>query len=407
MNQSLHHLAKLYRTSAAGKSPGASRDFTIDYESFLRRAHAADGDARELAERELAAATGKHLHIDRHPKSHLPTVIRLARDGGEAWLFARIGEPSPTEERENLSACFLAAATRDIPEKWRDAWKNWCATLATSALNGTTVQPFRRGDPEGNAALLQAITGVLHWRGPSLIRYASAAITGNSKQLQFLEPRILAALAAVTGHATLEAFGIHPKPRFVTLHGPLILSYPSATLDCATFPAPVSLAGPNLAKATAITTNARLCLTVENEDTFHALAADAPEGVLFILTSYAGSAVRTLLSALPENLPIHHFGDADPAGSDILRDLREKTGRDIQPLPVEYPSPPAAPVTPFSATDQRMLRTLLATELPEAMRAHVEALQKAGGLHAFEQEHIPIADVIQAIRSILPAPPEA
>lgn len=81
-------------------------------------------------------------------------------------------------------------------------------------------------------------------------------------------------LDSVPGQPTLEAFGIHPKPRFVTLHGPLNLIYESTTLDCAAFPAPISLAEPNLAKATAITTTSRLCLTVENEDTFHSFEQD-------------------------------------------------------------------------------------------------------------------------------------
>ena len=407
MNPTLHHLARRYRASAAGKSPGATRDFTVDYESFLRRAGAEDGDARELAERELAAAatgSGGLLKIDRHPRSRIPTVIRLARDGGEAWLFARLRQSSPTEERQALAAFFQQAAAADVPARWRACWQSWCTALAASAINGDTVQPFHRDDPEGNASLLKAVTGVLNWQGPSLVRYASASITGDSKQLQALEPRILTALAAITGHSTLEAFGIHPKPRFVTLHGPLTLVYPSARLDLGAFPSAVSLTEPNLARATAVTTTARLCLTVENEDTFHALAAAHPPGVLLVLTSYAGSAVRTLLKALPDALPMFHFGDADPSGSDILRDLREKSARDIQPLPVRHFSPPGVVTRfrPFSPADQRLLGRLFDSNLPEGARAQLAAIKRAGGLQSHEQEHIPVSVVLQAIEQILP-----
>ncbi len=398
----LRYLAGIYRGSAAGRMAGVARDFTIDYESFLRRIDAADGDARELAERELAMAareSGGCLQIDRQRKSHQPTVIRLSRDGGESWLFGEIGECAPTEERRILADQFRSAAACEVPERWRDGWESWCLALAGHARDGGGVQPFRRGDPEGNAMLLRAIVGVLNWDTPGLVRYASAAITGDSKQLQALEPRLLTALAAITGRTTLAAFGIHSKPRFVTIHGPLTLVYPSATLDCGVMPAPLSLAEPNIVRATGCTTGARLCLIVENEDTFHALAAASPPDVLLLLSSYAGSAVRALLAALPQSLRILHFGDADPAGSDILRDLREKSGRDIRPLPVGYPCDASATAAsrPLTAAEKRMLRTLLACDLPDDTRSHLESLQASGRLRAHEQEHIPIPVVLAAI----------
>lgn len=404
MTDILQHLANSFRASAAGKAPGRGRDFTIDYESFLRRAGCHDGDARELAERDLAAAAGASggmLGIDRHPRSHLPTVIRLARDGGEAWLFTTIGQPSPSLLRRELADFFEQAAGCEMPVQWRQPWQAWCGALAESALGGRGVQPFRRNDPEGNRALLSAITGVLNWRGPSLVRYASAAITGDSKQLQALEGRVLMALQAVTGRSSLEDFGIFQKPRFVTIHGPLTLTYADGTVDCGALPGPVALAGPNISRATAVTTSARLCLTVENEDTFHALAAAAPAGVLLVLTSYAGSATRALLASLPLDLRWFHFGDADPAGSDILRDLREKSGRKIEALPVTFPpAPKGAELRPFTATHRRMLRDLMASDLPESARACLEALDAAGGLRAYEQELIPIPEVLAAIESV-------
>jgi hypothetical protein len=42
-----------------------------------------------------------------------------------------------------------------------------------------------------------------------------------------------------------------------------------------------------------------------------------------------------LLKALPDGLEWWHFGDSDPAGFEILRVLREKTGRDFRPLHME------------------------------------------------------------------------
>lgn len=51
----------LFQTLAAlyGKSALRKRDFTIDYEKFLKLAAADDGDARELAEKYLRLAASE------------------------------------------------------------------------------------------------------------------------------------------------------------------------------------------------------------------------------------------------------------------------------------------------------------------------------------------------------------
>ena len=114
MNDSIHALAAIYRQSSPAKS-GALKDYTLDWEKFLRAAGLHDGDAREQAERELLAAeriSGGMMVIDRHPRTGAKQVIRLKRDGGEAWLFAAVGESSPTEERESTSVRCSGAGSR-------------------------------------------------------------------------------------------------------------------------------------------------------------------------------------------------------------------------------------------------------------------------------------------------------
>jgi hypothetical protein len=44
---------------------------------------------------------------------------------------------------------------------------------------------------------------------------------------------------------------------------------------------------------------------------------------------------------LPAALECHHFGDSDEAGFEILRDLRDRSGRDLQPLHMERGRVPA------------------------------------------------------------------
>jgi hypothetical protein len=397
---SLEHLARCFSQSNHARKE-STRDFIIDYEKFLRSCDLHDGDAREVAERELAVASagsGGLLRIDRHRRSGLPEKIRLAREGGEAWLFAQINAAPPTEQRTQLQQFFLEVSDHAVPAHFQDVWSAWARQLAEQALLGGSVQPFRRDDAVGNRQLEQALRGVLHWNTPALIRYASAAICGDSKQLQRLEPRLLTALAAITGEESLDAFGIMPKPRLVTFHGPLRWEWHGQWCDFSALHGPVSLAETNLSPHMQLTSSARVVLSVENEDTFHELAASNP-GVLLVQTSYAGAAVRKFLRLLPQDLRFYHFGDRDAAGADILRDLREKSARDIQPLMVEEATGIARRA--LRQYDEETLKRLLSRDLPEALRRDVCDLLENGVPSDFEQESIAIPAVWQALRDAM------
>jgi len=94
------------------------------------------------------------------------------------------------------------------------------------------------------------------------------------------------------------------------------------------------LAQEDIQRASEIATTARRCLTVENETSFHELAK-LRSGELLVQTSYPGSGTLALMRRLPVTMEFWHFGDSDEAGFDILRVLRDKSGRDIQPLHME------------------------------------------------------------------------
>jgi hypothetical protein len=397
MTHTLQTLAELFRKSAAG-GRGAARDFTIDYEKFLRAANAADGDEREFAERDLLSGERESkglLSIDRAPRSGIPTRIRLARDGGEAWLFTCLGTATPAGQREALAAFFRQAATWKVPEKWSKSWQQWHRSLAARALGGESIQPFHRGDSAGNADFVRTLAGVLNWQGESLIRYASAVICGDSKRLQALESRLLAALVEITGATSLDSFGILHKPRTVMFHGPLALHYANRIVDFTVLPGVVSLSETNLTEATKVTTTTQGCLTVENEDVFLELAKRNP-GVLLVHTSFPGSAVRRLFGLLDPAIECHHFGDSDPAGFDILRDLREKTGRFIRPMFMDpRPGPGHPPLSPMEIqTLQRLIESPLLADLHPVLQDYLAAGTKG----EFEQESVPIALVLEAIR---------
>jgi hypothetical protein len=398
MNAALHALALIYRNSAAARS-GVVKDYTLDWEIFLRQTGSDDGDARELAEQELLAAeraSGGLFVIDRHPRTQAEEVLRLKRDGGEAWLFGSTGLTSPAEERARMAELFGQAKATRIPETHAAGWSAWCEILAAYALSGGSVAPFRREDPSGNSALLGALEGVLNWQGESLIRYASAVICRDSKALEILRPRLLVALRGITEHeeVALEDFGIFDKPRSVLVHGPLELEFAEARVDFGLLSGPVAISAIDLAGARSLECRAPRCVTVENESVFLELAK-RETGALLVQTSFVGSATRLLFERLPSVLACHHFGDSDPAGFDVLRDLREKTGRNFLPLMMRFRDRADAPG--LTEEERKVIARLLGSEVLADVHAELRAILAAGTKGAFEQEEVPLDEVVNEI----------
>lgn len=365
-----------------------ARDYTLEWEKFLRTAGWDDGDAREVAERELLAAeraSGGMLVIDRDARTGAKGVIRLKRDGGEAWLFAAVGEASPAEEREALGGFFERAAGTAVP--CAEAWQSWCARLAARAREGSSVAPFKRDDPAGNHALLEALAGVLNWKEESLVRYASTVICRDSKALEQLRPRLLAMMRELTGRedASLEDHGISDKPRSVTIHGPLVLELAAGRIDFGVLEGPVSVSAVDLAAASSVESRARLCLTVENESVFLELAKRRT-GLLLVQTSFPGAATRLLFGRLPEDLECGHFGDSDPAGFDVLRDLREKTGRAFRPVAMRFRPMEGAPV--LTEDERKVIARLLDSDTVADVHGELRAMLEAGTKGDFEQESL-------------------
>ena len=96
----------------------------------------------------------------------------------------------------------------------------------------------------------------------------------------------------------------------------------------------VDFCSTDIARAESLVTTARRCLTVENETSFHELAK-LQSGELLVHTSYPGAGTLTLLRRLPAEIECWHFGDSDEAGFEILRVLREQSGRDFQPFQMQ------------------------------------------------------------------------
>lgn len=379
-----------YRASTAGRTGVSSGDFTLDYMKLLKAAGAESAAARSAAEERLRAAASQslgRLKLDTHSRDErMIHLVRLSREGGEEWLFHHLRESSPSNERRKLANLFESSAAALVPHH-QEAWTHWCQKLAQRALEGGSVAPFARDDLQENSELLTVIPRVLGWQGESLIRFASCTICGSSKRLEELRPRLELALQQITsgGISSLEDLGLMEKSRLVHLCGPLLLELPDGMLNLGLLHAPVSISETDIRRATAIRCEASRVLMVENETTFLELAKLRGD-TLLIQTSYPGRAVLALLARLPTELPVHHFGDSDPAGFDILRDLRARSGRSIHSLHMHHR--PRSDSAPLQSSDHLIIERLLADPGMTDCHAELRAMQNAGVKGSFEQESL-------------------
>ena len=386
MSPILLALAERYRSSKAGRE-GSAVDFLTDFRELLKSAGSHDGDERVRASEDLRRAvleSGGLVALDLHPRDQ--TIIHRVRlrPEGESWLYQKIGQTSPSMARKELAGFFKKRSLDRVPHP---RWRPWLETLSAMALAGKSVQPFERDDPALNMELLRVTSAILAWPEESLIRYAGAVICRDSKRLEVLQPRLRQALQAITGdwETNLESFQILQVPRSVLIHGPLVLHLLGGTIDFGLLTGPVSVSGTDLKLAREIRSAAPACLTVENESVFRELAKRNP-GILLVQTSFPGAATRYLLERLPGGMAFYHFGDSDPAGFEILRDLRKKTGRAFQPVGMDFrPNPDSAPLTEGERkTTERLLESPSLAEVHTVLRAILESGTKGD----FEQESL-------------------
>ena len=371
----LRVLAARYRASKAGRTGASAGDFTLDYKELRQiGGTAAQIEAEELLRR-AAAGSGGLLQLETHPRdASLIHLIRLLRDGGEEWLFRQLGEPSPTHERTILAALFDSFLGSNLPEAW-------LANLSHQARTGGSIEPFKRDDLEGNRELLTVLSRVLDWKGESLIRFASCVICSDSKKLERLQSRLEAALRQINGK-TLEDLGLLEKPRQVLLHGPLRLD----GLDLASLRGAVTISETDIHQAQSVTCSAIRILTIENETTFLELVKLNRGDTLLIQTSYPNRAFPSLLTRLPSDVPCFHFGDTDPAGFDILSNIRERTGRPFQPLHMRFRPRDDAPA--LTAEETKVLARLLADPSMTDCYSELHAMREAENRGDFEQESL-------------------
>lgn len=374
----LKAFAARYRESQAGRTGISVSDFTLDYHKLLKAADATSAETRLLAEEHLRRAASQsqgHLVLETHPRDEkLILLVRLKRDGGEDWLFKFLGEASPAQERTALALLFESFRGSSLPDPW-------LMNLSHQSLIGGSIEPFKRDDLVGNRELLTVLSRVLDWKGESLLRFASCVICRDSKRLEKLQSRLETALRQINGQ-TLEDLGLIEKPRQVLLHGPLRLD----GLDLASLRGAVTVSETDIRQAQSVACTATRILTIENETTFLELVKLNHGDTLLIQTSYPNRALVSLLARVSTDLPCFHFGDTDPAGFDILRSLREKTGRPFLPLHMRFRPRDDAPA--LIAEEAKILTRLLADPRMTDCHTALHAMREAGNKGDFEQESL-------------------
>lgn len=387
----LRALADGYARTRAARTGSGKRDYFIDYEDLLSAAASARGEARLCAERDLAAAERDGLlEIQRHRRTRLPLKVRFFLSQ-EDRLFARLGRTPPGAKRGELACLFEEAGNSTVPEIWTEGWRSFCHQMAEAARTGQSLTPLARERPDETAEILGLLPRLLAWEGESLTRFASALLCDDSKRLEQLRTKLETCLARITSGeiSRFPQIGIIPNERAVTLHGPMEFVLSNGTLDAGLLHSPFRIDRRDLERAD-IRTTAVKCLTVENAAMLQELAK-VNSGIILAGSGseggFAHSAVVAFLKKLPGAIELHHFGDADPAGFDILRDLRRRTGRFIHSAWMRYrPAPVAVPLTRQDPTTlDRLLRD---DALTDAEKAELRKMQQTRDKGRFEQESL-------------------
>jgi len=166
------------------------------------------------------------------------------------------------------------------------------------------------------------------------------------------------------------------------MHGALRLD----GLDFASLRGAVTISETDIHAAECISCSAARILTIENETTFLELVKLNRGDCLLVQTSHPNRALVSLFARLPADIPTFHFGDTDPAGFDILRTLREKTGRLFQPLHMRFRARDDAPA--LTVEETKALTRLLADPSMTDCYAALHAMRETGNKGDFEQESL-------------------
>ena len=186
----------------------------------------------------------------------------------------------------------------------------------------------------------------------------------------------------------LESWKVADAPPSVRVHGPLILELPNGRWTGELLRGAYAIADEDIQRASTVFTSASRCISIENLAVFREVAGFY-SGDLLVHTSYPSRAVTRLLARLPHAVKLYHWGDTDPWGYDILRVLREKTGRAIHGLNMRF-RPGPGPC--LSKSEIALVERLIKNREIADLSADLRAMRSARNKGCFEQESLALSE---------------
>ena len=203
----------------------------VPLEELLAEAGCNEGENRALAEQQLAEAESAGLlvrvPVHKRDRSHIHQIRFPAIN--EDALYTKIARLSPTKTRAKLAEQFTAAATTDIPTRWREKWAAWCGRMRNEALAGRSIAAFDREPSRANDQTACPASEIAGLGGRIAHAIRKLRVCGSSKQLEQLAAlerdgefsgqlrgKLGRLLEEITGGEirTLDDIGILSKPTF-------------------------------------------------------------------------------------------------------------------------------------------------------------------------------------------------
>jgi hypothetical protein len=384
----LRALIDAYRHSQHGRTGKGRREFNVRYDKLVhklaRATVAEEKRGRAILERMRLAGL---IRWDHTPLQRNQIKTIYIASASEKDLFTLINETPPSGGRMDAVRILAKHLNALNGHSYESAWKAALQQAIDEINSGRSAEGLPN-DVGLHDEIISAAAAVLNNQQLILIRRLSAEKLRDSKLLQRRRETVERFLAQFLppDFATLEAWKVADTPPTVLLRGPLGIELDDGTVIDELSPgSPYTIKEEILVRAQRIFTSSKRCLSIENHTTFReTVAVNADD--LIVHSSYPSSSVVKLLRLLPATMHLQHWGDTDPWGYDILRVLREKTGRAIQPWRMRYRPGDGLPL---SKRESAILSRLIADPLVADIRSELTAMRTAGNKGDFEQESLP------------------
>ena len=366
-----------------------SRPFSRAWDQLLDDTGITSAEDIATAEREAAKLHDQNkITLKRHKYRRYRIEGISLPLSSEPWLRSLFGSPIPEDLRQRSLEHVGKFAKKEHP-LFRDLWATWLESIQAAFEAGRRMRPLAWQHPDLVHQLLDLAFGITSrkWPDDTLIREANAALGLDPKQLERSRRIVESCLASMFGRPmSLDMLGIIGSQPRIEIAGELTLHFPDGRIQ------PIAeLRGSyhltfDLLNALQATTPAKRILTIENtKTTLKRIASlNAGKETLVLACAYPTEGLRRILALLPDDLPIYHFGDTDPAGYQILSKLRSAVTRPVTPFLMHRRE--AAKPVPLTDYDRGILPSLLADPKLEDVRPHLEVISSSGDKGNFEQE---------------------